>query len=110
MFCELSVLHSNPTQPGDLEVSTCLAPMRQHFTTINCFGSRWSRAKSVLRAVCLGYVTNLTAKAWEKAVQELGKMSAKIAWHSPRTLRYASDHLQRGKYFKLTSYKTRVFV
>ena len=75
------------------------------------FWVTWSRAKSVLRAVRLGYVTkiNLTAKAWKKAVQELGKMSAKIAWHSPRTLRYASNHLQRGKYFKVTSNKTAEF-
>ena len=48
-------------------------------------------------------------QAWEKAVQELGKMSAKIAWHSPRTLRYASMHLNRGKYVKVTSYKTVEF-
>ena len=36
-------------------------------------------------------------------------MSAKIAWHSPRTLRYASNHLKRGKYFKVTSYTTVEF-
>ena len=42
-------------------------------------------------------------------MQELRKMSAKIAWHSPRTLRYDSNHLQGGKYFKVTSYKTVEF-
>ena len=69
MFCELSVLPSNPSQTRFISV----------------------------------YSPSL---AWEKAVQELGKMSAKIAWHSPRTLRYASNHLQREKYYKVTSYKT----
>ena len=39
MFCKLSVLHSNPTQPSDLKVSTCLVPMRQYFTAVNHFGS-----------------------------------------------------------------------
>ena len=48
-------------------------------------------------------------EAWEKAVQELGKMSAKIAWHYPRTLRYDSNHFRGGKYFKVTSYKTVEF-
>ena len=42
-------------------------------------------------------------------MQELRKMSAKIAWHSPRTLRYDSNHLQGGKYFKVTLYKTVEF-
>ena len=53
------------------------------------------QGESVHQVVRLGYVTKiyLTAKAWEKAVQELVKMSAKIAWHSPRTLRYASNHI-----------------
>ena len=36
-------------------------------------------------------------------------MSAKIAWHSPRNLRYASNHFPRGKYFTVTSYKTAEF-
>ena len=45
MFCELSVLHSNPTQPSNLEVSTCLVPMRQCFTAVNRFGSRGPRQK-----------------------------------------------------------------
>ena len=39
---------------------------------------------------------NLTVMAWEKTAQELGKMSDKIAWHSPRTLRYYSNEGDMG--------------
>ena len=39
MFRELSVLHSNTTQPSDLEVSTYLVPMCKYSTAVNCFGS-----------------------------------------------------------------------
>ena len=91
-------------------VCTCLAP-ESIFCQGQSFWVTWSRAKSVLQAVRLGYVTkiNLTMKAWEEAIQELGKMSTKIAWHSPRTPKYANNQLQRGEYFKVTSCKTVEF-
>ena len=36
-------------------------------------------------------------------------VSTRIVWHSPGTLRYSSNQLQRGEYFKLTAYNTVVF-
>ena len=101
---------------GSLNKCTCMycvylpTSYASIFHRSQSFWVTWSRVKSVLQAVRLGYVTkiNLTAKAWEKTVQELGKMSAKIAWHSSRTFRYASSNFQR-EYFKVTLYKTVEF-
>ena len=54
-------------------VGYCLVLRPQYFAAVNRFrshglGEKWD--------VCLGYVTeiNLTSKAWEKAVQELGNL------------------------------------
>ena len=101
VFCELSILQSNPAQSSNF----FLISLRSIF-----FGSRGPGRKVYSRPF-VWYVTkiNLTAKAWEKAIQELGKMSTKIAWHSPKTLRYESNQKQRGEYFKVTSYKTVEF-
>ena len=40
MFCELSVLESNPLEKKHFQVSTYLVPMRQYFAEVNRFGSR----------------------------------------------------------------------
>ena len=60
-------------------VSTCLVPRPQYFAAVNRFRVTWSDAK--LQAVRLAYIRHqnqLTVKAWEKAVKEIGKVSTTI--------------------------------
>ena len=52
-------------------VFICLVPGPQYYASVICFGSSGPGRKS--RSIEIRHRNQLTAKAWEKAVQELGR-------------------------------------